>query len=114
MKTFDETAVRFFGPFNFVSQVQAGQSMRYILSLSALCLCPPRGTGCAYSLVMLKNTENLNTPNGAVPLIAAMDFKAQVLDSKQPVLVEFWAAWSRPCQVIDSVSGTGPHLRGKG
>jgi thioredoxin 1 len=52
---------------------------------------------------MLKNTENLNTQNDALPLIAAEDFKAEVLDSKQPVLVEFWAPWSRPCQVFDSV-----------
>jgi thioredoxin 1 len=30
-------------------------------------------------------------------------FQAEVLDSPQPVLVEFWAPWSRPCQVLDSV-----------
>ena len=30
-------------------------------------------------------------------------FKAEVLESTQPVLVEFWAPWSRPCQVFDSV-----------
>src|SRR5208282_2194165 len=33
----------------------------------------------------------------------ANDFKAEVLESTQPVLVEFWAPWSRPCQVLDSV-----------
>jgi thioredoxin 1 len=95
--------VRFFGPFNFMSPVQAGRSIRYILSFNALRSGPPRGTGCAYGLVMLKNTENLNTQNDALALIAAEDFKAGVLESKQPVLVEFWAPWSRPCQVFDSV-----------
>jgi len=31
------------------------------------------------------------------------DFQAEVLESKQPVLVEFWAPWSRPCQILGSV-----------
>ncbi len=31
------------------------------------------------------------------------EFQEQVLKSEQPVLVEFWAPWSRPCQVLDSV-----------
>jgi thioredoxin 1 len=31
------------------------------------------------------------------------DFKAEVLESKQPVLVEFWAPWSQPCKILESV-----------
>jgi thioredoxin 1 len=31
------------------------------------------------------------------------DFQAEVLKSKEPVLVEFWAPWSRPCQILESV-----------
>ena len=31
------------------------------------------------------------------------DFQEQVLKAQQPVLVEFWAPWSHPCQVLDSV-----------
>ncbi|HEY5911495.1 MAG TPA: thioredoxin domain-containing protein [Verrucomicrobiae bacterium] len=31
------------------------------------------------------------------------DFRAEVLESTQPVLVEFWAPWSRACQVLESV-----------
>jgi thioredoxin 1 len=96
-------AARFFGCFNFLSPAETGQSIRYILPFSTFRSGPPRGTGCAYSLIMLKNTENLNTQNGALPLVAAEDFKAEVLESKQPVLVEFWASWSRPCQVFNSV-----------
>ena len=96
-------AARFFGCSNFLTTAETGQSIRYILPFSTLRSGPPRGTGCAYSLIMLKNTENLNTQNEALPLLAAQDFKARVLESKQPVLVEFWAPWSRPCQVFDSV-----------
>jgi thioredoxin 1 len=45
----------------------------------------------------------MNTQNGALTAIAAKDFTAEVLESTQPVLVEFWAPWSRPCQIFDSV-----------
>jgi thioredoxin 1 len=54
-------------------------------------------------MVMRNKSENLNTQNGSLPLVVTgVNFKAEVLESKQPVLVEFWAPWSRPCQVMDS------------
>ncbi len=31
------------------------------------------------------------------------NFAAEVLQCKEPVLVEFWAPWSRPCAIVDSV-----------
>jgi len=96
-------AVRIFGGFNFMNPAETGQALRCILSLSALRFCRPRGTGCAYSRIMLNKTENLNARNDPLPVIPAVDFKMEVLESKQPVLVEFWAPWSRPCQVLDSV-----------
>ena len=35
--------------------------------------------------------------------VTAASFEAEVLNSKQPVLVVFGAPWSRPCQVLDPV-----------
>jgi thioredoxin 1 len=104
MKSLEATAVRFFGPFNFMSPVQAGQSMCGTLLLSALRFCPPAGIDSALGMVMLNKPENMNAPKGSLPfLVTDVNFKAEVLESKQPVLVGFWAPWSRPCQVLDSV-----------
>jgi thioredoxin 1 len=96
-------AARFFEHFDFMSRARTGLLAYLALSLSALCLCAPRGTGRALSLVMLKKNEKLNTQDGALPLITAADFSVEVLASKQPVLVEFWTSWSRPCRVFDPV-----------
>jgi len=37
--------------------------------------------------------------------IGEANFASEVLRWKQPVLVAFSAAWSRPCQILDSVLG---------
>jgi thioredoxin 1 len=96
-------AARFFGLFNFMMAGEIRQSMRYTAYLSTLRSGSSHGTRCAYRLVMLEKPENMNTQNGALPVLAAADFNAEVLESKLPVLVAFWAPWSRPCQVFDSV-----------
>ena len=46
------------------------------------------------------NTNQSKT--GAVE-VKEGNFQTEVLKSKQPVLVEFWAPWSRPCQILESV-----------
>lgn len=45
----------------------------------------------------------MNTHQAKAPLFEAVEanFELEVLKSKQPVLVAFWAPWSRPCQILD-------------
>lgn len=95
--------VQFFGSFSFMTPAEIGRSLRYLLSLSFLPSGLSRGTGRAYRGIVLDKTENVNTQNGALPVISAVSFRAEVLDSKQPILVGFSTPWSRACQVMDSV-----------
>ena len=53
---------------------------------------------------MVNKNEIMNTQNEPLPVVMpAVDFRAEVLNSQQPVLVEFWTPWSRPCQILDAV-----------
>jgi len=46
---------------------------------------------------------NTNPDNGSIIEIGEANFESDVLRWKQPVLVGFTAAWSRPCQILYSV-----------
>ena len=87
-----------------MSPAQGGQLRCDTLLLSALRSYSPRGMRCALGMIKLIKPENMKTQKGSVPVVVPVaNFKAEVLESKRPVLVEFWAPWSRPCQVMDSV-----------
>jgi thioredoxin 1 len=46
---------------------------------------------------------NANQDKALIVEIGDANFEPEVLKSKQPVLVAFWAPWSRPCHILDSV-----------
>jgi thioredoxin 1 len=90
--------------FNFVTA-------RSDLTDSAILLCSCRfllsrrlGTRRALCLAMLNKSENTDCENGTnLVTIEARNFRAEVLESKLPVLVEFWTSWSRACEVSNLV-----------
>lgn len=61
-------------------------------------------TGCSHEAHdEAAQRERGTSSAGAVVALTDANFQAEVLDSGQPVLVDVWAAWCRPCQEMKPI-----------
>ena len=44
-----------------------------------------------------------NQSNASFQFVGEANFESEVANSNKPLLAVFWAPWSHPCQIIDSV-----------
>jgi thioredoxin 1 len=88
---------------------------RMSLQMNELGQFDPVGTQSVLAVMELQRIRK-HEQSGMQPIleINERDFEAEVLKSGQPVLVNFWAAWSQPCRrLADVLDEVGNECNGK-
>src|SRR6185503_13644973 len=96
----DSSYVQIFEPAQLSLQTSSGTGPERVTQFAN-----PWHSRCLKCFEFENASKKMNTSQNKIPIveIGEANFESEVLRWKQPVLVAFSAAWSRPCRILDSV-----------